>query len=92
MKATGLAFTASFQAARILLEVTGIRDTEDLECNEERNAVTADNTSLCTVRQEEELPLLDRMKIMQQNQQILENLPLTLKLTNKSETISSQEL
>lgn len=74
------------------MEVTGIRDTEDLECNEERNAVTADNTSLCTVRQEEELPLLDRMKIMQQNQQILENLPLTLKLTNKSETISSQEL
>lgn len=29
---------------------------------------------------------------MQQNQQILENLPLTLMLTSKSEIISSQEL
>lgn len=46
----------------------------------------------CIVCQEEELPLLDRMKIMQQNQQILENLPLTLMLTSKSEIISSQEL
>lgn len=74
------------------MEVIGIRDTDDLKCNKERNAVTADNTSLYTVCQEEELPLLDRMKIMQQNQQILENLPLTLMLTSKSEIISSQEL
>lgn len=47
----------------------------------------ADNTLLCTVCQEEELPMLDRMKIIQQNQQSLENFLLTIP-TNMQEIIS----
>lgn len=34
------------QGSYCQVEVIGIRDTEDLKCNKERNAVTADNTSL----------------------------------------------